>query len=67
MGALVNAQQRADVQENEHIAPAVRDWPGGQADLSAAGAFFRPTFLYVRSRMKHRRYMQQKPLALSQR
>ncbi len=42
----------------------MRDRLGGQADLSAAGAFFPPTLFTVRSRMKHRRYMQQKPLAL---
>ncbi len=69
MGALVNAEQRADVQEKVDIllAAGCEIRLGGQADLSAAGAFCPQPYCTVRSRMKHRRYMQQKPLALSQR
>ncbi len=69
MGALVNAEQRADVQEkvNTLLAAGCEIRLGGHADLSAAGAFFRQPYCTVRSRTKHRRYMQQKPLALSQR
>ena len=48
MGALVNAEQRADVQEKVNIllATGCEIRLGGQADLSAAGAFFPPTLLY---------------------
>ena len=48
MGALVNAEQRADVQEKVNIllAAGCEIRLGGQADLSAAGAFFPPTLLY---------------------
>lgn len=48
MGALVNAEQRADVQEkvNTLLAAGCEIRLGGQADLSAAGAFFPPTLLY---------------------
>ncbi len=61
MGALVNAEQRADVQEKVNILLAAGcDRLGGQADLSAAGAFFRQPCV-LSGRMKHRRYMQQKP------
>lgn len=69
MGALVNAEQRADVQEkvNTLLAAGCEIRLGGQADLSAAVPSSRQPYCTVRSRMKHRRYMQQKPLALSQR
>ena len=48
MGALVNAEQRAYVQEKVNIllAAGCEIRLGGQADLSAAGAFFPPTLLY---------------------
>lgn len=48
MGALVNAEQRADVQEkvNALIAAGCEVRLGGQADLQAAGAFFPPTLLF---------------------
>lgn len=48
MGALVNAEQRADVQEkvNTLLAAGCEIRLGGHADLSAAGAFFPPTLLY---------------------
>jgi acyl dehydratase len=48
MGALVNHEQRQDVQEsvNKLIAAGCEALLGGQADLSAAGAFFPPTLLY---------------------
>lgn len=48
MGALINAEQRADVQEKVNIllAAGCEIRLGGQADLSAAGAFFPPTLLY---------------------
>ncbi|HEA3676404.1 TPA: phenylacetic acid degradation bifunctional protein PaaZ [Escherichia coli] len=48
MGALVNAEQRADVQEkvNTLLAAGCEIRLGAQADLSAAGAFFPPTLLY---------------------
>ena len=48
MGALVKAEQRADVQEKVNIllAAGCEIRLGGQADLSAAGAFFPPTLLY---------------------
>lgn len=48
MGALVNSEQRQDVQEsvNKLIAAGCEVLLGGEADLSAAGAFFPPTLLY---------------------
>ncbi|KJM58098.1 bifunctional aldehyde dehydrogenase/enoyl-CoA hydratase [Pluralibacter gergoviae] len=48
MGALVNAEQRADVQEKVSalLAAGCRALLGGQADLQAAGAFFPPTLLF---------------------
>lgn len=48
MGALVNAEQRADVQEkvNALVAAGCEVRLGGQADLQAAGAFFPPTLLF---------------------
>lgn len=48
MGPLVNAEQRADVQErvDSLIAAGCEVRLGGQADLQAAGAFFPPTLLF---------------------
>ncbi|WP_054180039.1 phenylacetic acid degradation bifunctional protein PaaZ [Trabulsiella odontotermitis] len=48
MGALVNAEQRQDVQErvNALIAAGCDVRLGGKADLNAAGAFFPPTLLW---------------------
>ncbi len=48
MGAPVNSEQRQDVQEsvNKLIAAGCEVLLGGEADLSAAGAFFPPTLLY---------------------
>lgn len=48
MGALVNAEQRADVQEKVDalIAAGCEVRLGGKADLQAAGAFFPPTLLF---------------------
>ncbi len=48
MGALVNAEQRADVQEkvDQLIAAGCQVRLGGKADLQAAGAFFPPTLLF---------------------
>ena len=48
MGALVNSEQRQDVQEsvNKLIAAGCEVLLGGEADLGAAGAFFPPTLLY---------------------
>ncbi|VTN08549.1 3,4-dehydroadipyl-CoA semialdehyde dehydrogenase [Raoultella terrigena] len=48
MGALVNSDQRRDVQENVNklIAAGCEIRLGGRADLSAAGAFFPPTLLF---------------------
>lgn len=48
MGALVNAEQRDDVQEKVSalLAAGCRALLGGQADLQAAGAFFPPTLLF---------------------
>lgn len=48
MGALVNAEQRADVQEkvDSLIAAGCEVRLGGKADLQAAGAFFPPTLLF---------------------
>ncbi|MFW0765749.1 phenylacetic acid degradation bifunctional protein PaaZ [Trabulsiella odontotermitis] len=48
MGALVNAEQRQDVQErvNALVAAGCEIRLGGKADLSAAGAFFPPTLLW---------------------
>jgi oxepin-CoA hydrolase/3-oxo-5,6-dehydrosuberyl-CoA semialdehyde dehydrogenase len=48
MGALVNAEQRADVQEkvDRLIAAGCQIRLGGKADLQAAGAFFPPTLLF---------------------
>jgi oxepin-CoA hydrolase/3-oxo-5,6-dehydrosuberyl-CoA semialdehyde dehydrogenase len=48
MGALVNAEQRADVQEkvDQLIAAGCQIRLGGKADLQAAGAFFPPTLLF---------------------
>jgi len=48
MGSLVNAEQRADVQEKvDHlIAAGCQVRLGGKADLQAAGAFFPPTLLF---------------------
>ncbi|MFP2468066.1 phenylacetic acid degradation bifunctional protein PaaZ [Pseudescherichia vulneris] len=48
MGALVNAEQRADVQEkvNALVAAGCEVRLGGKADLQAAGAFFPPTLLF---------------------
>uniref|UniRef100_UPI000BB89ADF phenylacetic acid degradation bifunctional protein PaaZ n=2 Tax=Enterobacter TaxID=547 RepID=UPI000BB89ADF len=47
MGALVNSEQRADVQEKvDHLlAAGCQIRLGGKADLQAAGAFFPPTLL----------------------
>ena len=48
MGALVNREQRQDVQDNVNklIAAGCEALLGGQADLNADGAFFPPTLLY---------------------
>ncbi|KFC10030.1 aldehyde dehydrogenase [Trabulsiella guamensis ATCC 49490] len=48
MGALVNAEQRQDVQErvNTLLAAGCEIRLGGKADLNAAGAFFPPTLLW---------------------
>ncbi|MGC0088974.1 phenylacetic acid degradation bifunctional protein PaaZ, partial [Enterobacter asburiae] len=48
MGALVNAEQRADVQEkvDRLIAAGCQIRLGGKADLQAPGAFFPPTLLF---------------------
>ncbi|MDX6042390.1 phenylacetic acid degradation bifunctional protein PaaZ [Scandinavium lactucae] len=48
MGALVNAEQRADVQEkvNALVAAGCEVRLGGKADMQAAGAFFPPTLLF---------------------
>ncbi|KNC95566.1 phenylacetic acid degradation bifunctional protein PaaZ [Trabulsiella odontotermitis] len=48
MGALVNAEQRQDVQERVDalVAAGCEIRLGGKADLSAAGAFFPPTLLW---------------------
>lgn len=48
MGALVNAEQRADVQEkvDSLVAAGCEVRLGGKADLQAAGAFFPPTLLF---------------------
>lgn len=48
MGTLVNAEQRADVQEkvNALVAAGCEVRLGGKADLQAAGAFFPPTLLF---------------------
>ncbi len=47
-GPSVNSEQRQDVQEsvNKLIAAGCEVLLGGEADLSAAGAFFPPTLLY---------------------
>lgn len=47
-GPRVNSEQRQDVQEsvNKLIAAGCEVLLGGEADLSAAGAFFPPTLLY---------------------
>jgi acyl-CoA reductase-like NAD-dependent aldehyde dehydrogenase len=65
MGALVNHEQRQDVQEsvNKLIAAGCEALLGGQADLSAAGAFSRRPCCTARSRMKPRRFTPLKPLA----
>ncbi len=48
MGALVNHEQRQDVQDNVNrlVGAGCDVLLGGQADFSAAGAFFPPTLLY---------------------
>ena len=48
MGSLINADQRADVQEkvNALIAAGCEARLGGKADMQAAGAFFPPTLLF---------------------
>ncbi|MGU3522637.1 phenylacetic acid degradation bifunctional protein PaaZ [Enterobacteriaceae bacterium C23F] len=48
MGSLVNAEQRADVQEKVDalVAAGCEVRLGGKADLQAAGAFFPPTLLF---------------------
>jgi oxepin-CoA hydrolase/3-oxo-5,6-dehydrosuberyl-CoA semialdehyde dehydrogenase len=48
MGALVNSEQRADVQEKVDllVAAGCQIRLGGKADLQAAGAFFPPTLLF---------------------
>ena len=48
MGALVNSEQRADVQEKvDHLlASGCQIRLGGKADMQAAGAFFPPTLLF---------------------
>ena len=48
MGALVNAEQRADVQEkvDSLVQAGCEIRLGGQADLQATGAFFPPTLLF---------------------
>lgn len=48
MGALVNAEQRADVQEKVDtlVKAGCEVRLGGKADLQAAGAFFPPTLLF---------------------
>ncbi|MBD0901104.1 phenylacetic acid degradation bifunctional protein PaaZ [Klebsiella grimontii] len=48
MGALVNYEQRQDVQDNVNrlVAAGCDVLLGGQADLRAAGAFFPPTLLF---------------------
>ena len=47
MGALVNAEQRQDVQDNVNrlVQAGCEVLLGGNADLNAAGAFFPPTLL----------------------
>ena len=54
MGSPVNSEQRADVQEKVDQLVAA-GCPGGKADLQAAGAFYPPTLLFARSRMRPRR------------
>lgn len=58
MGALVNSEQRQDVQEsvNKLIAAGCEVLLGGEADLSAAGAFSRRPCCTAHSRMKRRRF-----------
>nr|VUD34472.1 bifunctional aldehyde dehydrogenase/enoyl-CoA hydratase [Raoultella sp. NCTC 9187] len=66
MGALVNSDQRRDVQENVNklIAAGCEIRLGGRADLSAAGALFsRQRCCSARSRMKPRRCTPSKPSA----
>ncbi|WP_312626742.1 phenylacetic acid degradation bifunctional protein PaaZ [Scandinavium sp.] len=48
MGSLVNAEQRADVQQKVDalVAAGCEIRLGGKADLHAAGAFFPPTLLF---------------------
>ncbi len=48
MGSLVNAEQRADVQEKVDalVTAGCQIRLGGKADLNAAGAFFPPTLLF---------------------
>ncbi|MCS2172827.1 phenylacetic acid degradation bifunctional protein PaaZ [Scandinavium sp. TWS1a] len=48
MGSLVNADQRADVQEKVDalLAAGCQVRLGGKADMQAAGAFFPPTLLF---------------------
>jgi len=48
MGSLVNADQRADVQEKVDalVAAGCEVRLGGKADMQAAGAFFPPTLLF---------------------
>jgi len=48
MGSLVNAEQRADVQEKVDalVTAGCEIRLGGKADLQAAGAFFPPTLLF---------------------
>lgn len=48
MGALVNHEQRQDVQDNVNrlIEAGCEVLLGGRADLNAAGAFFPPTLLF---------------------
>ncbi len=58
MGALVNSEQRQDVQEsvNKLIAAGCEVLLGGEADLSAAGAVSRRPCCTAHSRMKRRRF-----------
>ena len=65
MGALVNHEQRRDVQEsvNKLIAAGCEALLGGQADSARPEPFSRRRCSTARSRMKPRRFTPLKPLA----
>ena len=69
MGALVNAEQRADVQEkvDRLVAAGCQIRLGGKADLQAAGRSSRRPCCSARGRMKPRRCTILKPSARSPR